>query len=272
MKVTSILFLLLSCPAVYAASAANTANLIAIGQGISSPTLTSTVNFSSGYTHESPVGTVYQNSVRVTAEYDTDNDQDRSGTGRVGYGAELGYGTGSAGMAALYYTRDCDSCLGRFAGSAGVLVGDIGVGLRYEKDLYTTGLLFNANGKHRIGVIAEFNNANGDGNNLKSYGAGYSYVDSQWTFTVDASKRDYEDPSAYGNRILLTPGVMVRADFLQISLNDKITLNNRENSSSTADDTDHDIWFGIGLGGQTWHLAGYGNYVNDVALALSLFF
>lgn len=273
MKIAMVLPLILASSAVQAATT-NQPNLIAIGQGISSPTLTSTVNFSSGYTNESPVGVVYQNNWRVTAEYDTDNDSDSRGTGRAGYGAELGYGkTGSAGLAAGYYTRDCDNCEGRFAGSAAAVVANIGVGLRYQEDLYTAALLFNPEGKHRFGLIAEVNGDNGAGNDLKSYGAGYSYVASQWTFTIDASKRDYENKATYAERVLVTPGIMVRADFLQLSLNDKITLHNRDtNANSNDDETDHDIWGGVGVGGDKWHLAGYANYVNDIALALSLFF
>ena len=270
MKTVFVLFLLFSFSAAHAATNQNSANLIAIGQGISSPTYTSTVNFSSGYTHESPVGTIYQHSWRVTGEYDTHNDKNNGGP--AGYGGELGYGTGTAGAALGYYTRDCDNCKGRFAGSAAAALSTVGVGLRYEENLYTGSLLFNPMGNHRFGLIAEFNNGNTDGNSIKSYGAGYSYVASQWTFTVDASKHEYENKSTYGDRVLVTPGLMVRADFLQLSLNDKITLHNRETSTSGDNDTRQDLWFGIGVGGAAWHLVGYVNYVNDYALALSFFF
>ncbi len=264
-------FLLLFFASAAQAATTNQANLIAIGQGISSPTLTSTVNFSSGYTNESPNGVLYQNSFRASLQYDTDNDGDDNNTGRAGYGGELGYGTGSAGLAAGYYKRDCDKCDGRFAGAGAVAIGGLGLGLRYQENLYTAALLFNFNGKHRLGLIAEFNEDNGEGNDLKSYGAGYSYVASQWTFTVDASKRDYENKNTYADRVLITPGLMVRADFLQLSLNDKITLHDRDDNS-TKDKTDHEFWFGVGIGGDRWHLAGYGNYVNDIALSFSLFF
>ncbi|MBC7754045.1 MAG: hypothetical protein H7Z71_07390 [Moraxellaceae bacterium] len=257
-------------------------NLIAIGQGISSPTLTSTVNFSTGYTHESPVGVVYQNSWRLSAEYDQDNNADsNNNNGKTGYGAELGYGTGAAGIAAGYYTRNCTGCEGRWAGSAAAVVADIGVGLRYQKDSYTAAALFNPNGTHRVGLIAEFssdddndetNNNNGIGHSVKTYGLGYSYVGSQWTFTVDASQRNYENPTKYSIRLLLSPGLMVRADFLQLSLTDEITLNNRETSTSNVDDTHHELWFGVGVGDKAWHFAGYAKYVNDMALVGSLFF
>ena len=267
----ALLMLSLLIPAL-ARAAASTANLITIGQGISSPALTSTVNFSSGYTHESPVGVVYQSSWRLTGEYDADTDGNSKNTGRAGYGAELGYGkAGSAGLAAGYYTRDCDGCGGRVAGSAAVVAGGTGVGVRVQKDLYTAALLFNPAGRHRLGLIAEVNGDNGSGNDLKSYGAGYSYVGGNWTLTVDASKRDYENHATYGKRLLVTPGLMVRASFLHLSVNDKITLQNHENGTNKKD-TDHSLWVGVGIGGQDWHLAAYGNYVNDVAAALSFLF
>lgn len=252
----------------------NKANLIAVGQGVSSPTSTSTVNFSTGYTNEHPVGVVYQNSWRLTGEADHDSDEnDGEGNGNDGYGAEVGYGNGSAGLAAGYYTRDCDNCEGRFAGSGGVVISDsVGVGLRFEEDLYTAGLLFNPNGTHRFGALLEMNDSGGDGNEVKSYGAGYSYVSSGWTFSLDASKNDYENQATYSDRIIITPGVMVRAGFLQLSLNDNITLNNRENGTSNEDETDHNFWAGLGIGGDKFHLAVYANYKNDFSGALSYFF
>ncbi len=275
-SIFSLLFLFISFVTFEAhAASKNQTNLIAIGQGISSPTLTSTVNFSTGYTRESPVGVVYQDSWRVSAQYDQDND-DNNNNGSSGYGAELGYGTGEAGVAGGYYTRNCDGCEGRFAISAAAVVVDIGVGLRYQDDVYTAGILINPNGLHRFGLIAEFSGED-DNNSIintdyKTYGLGYSYVASQWTFTIDASKRDYDDDSIYDDRMLLSPGLMVRADFLQLSLTDQITLNNRENSTSTDDDVHHELWFGVGVGDEAWHFAAYGNYVNDLALVGSLFF
>lgn len=282
MKIIFSLFLFIPLSSFAASGSSNQANLIAIGQGISSPTLTSTVNFSTGYTHESPVGVVYQNSWRLTGEYDQNNDDNNNNNGGSGYGAEFGYGSGTAGIAAGYYTRNCSGCDGRFAGSAAVVVSNVGVGLRYEKDLYTASVLINAHGTHRFGLIAEIsgdddnddtNNNNGIANDLKTYGLGYSYVGNDWTFTIDASKRDYENPNTYEDRIMLSPGVMVRAGFIQLSLTDEIILHNRENSTSSDDDTHHELWFGLGVGeGKDWHFAAYGNYVNDISLAGSLFF
>jgi hypothetical protein len=278
MKTLFSLLFLLSPFSSFAASGSSQANLIAIGQGISSPSLTSTVNFSTGYTHESPVGVIYQNSWRLSGQYDQDNDDNSNG--RAGHGAELGYGSGTAGIAAGYYTRNCDSCEGRFAGSAAVALGRVGLGLRYQDDLYTAAVLLNPNDTHRFGFIAELSgdddnddtNDIGIDNDLKTFGLGYSYVASQWTFTVDVSKRDYQNETKYDSRILLSPGLMVQSDFLQLSVTDEITLNNRENGMSSDDETHHEFWFGVGVGDKAWHFAGYGNYVNDLALSGSWFF
>ena len=266
-------FVLLLLPALtYAKGSRSDENLVAIGQGISSPTLTSTVNFSSGYTHENPLGTIYQNSFRVTGEYDTSNENDSNGNRSSGSGAELGYGTGHAGVAAGYYKRNCTGCDGRWAGSAGVAGNAIGAGLRYEKDILTVGVLFNPLGLHRFGLIAETNDSQGSGAKITTYGAGYAHVANDWTFAIDGSKRNYENSSTYADRILLTPGVSVRADFLQITLNDKITLRDRDNDLVSDERTKHEVWFGVGGGGDSWHLVGYSKYVSDVALALSFFF
>ncbi len=273
MNLISLFTLLLVPSLTFAAGGArNDDNLIAVGQGISSPTLTTTVNFSSGYTHESPIGTIYQNSFRVTGEYDTSNDNDSSGNRNSGSGAELGYGTGHAGLAAGYYKRNCNNCDGKFAGAAAVAGDAVGAGLRYEKDILTIGLLFNPNGMHRFGLIGEVNDSGGSGAKVTTYGAGYAHVGNNWTFAIDASKRNYENSATYADRMMITPGVSVRADFLQLTLNDKIILHDRQNDNVNDERTKHEVWFGVGGGGASWHLVGYSKYVNDVALAFSFFF
>jgi hypothetical protein len=123
--------------------------------------------------------------------------------------------------------------------------------------------------------VGELNDSGGTGNKLNAFGAGYSYVASQVTFTIDASKRTYENSLVRDDTVLVTPGLMLRADILQVSVNDKITVNNTSNNTAprtTTNDPQHDFWFGIGIGGKTWHIAGYGDYVNEIAFAGSLFF
>lgn len=272
MNLTSLFALMILPSLTFAAGSRNDENLIAVGQGISSPTLTSTVNFSSGYTHENPLGTIYQNSFRVTGEYDTSNDTDSSGNKNSGSGAEVGYGTGNAGVAAGYYRRNCNGCDGRFAGSAAVAGDAIGAGLRYEKNILTVGLLFNPKGTHRFGLVAETNETGGSGAKISTYGAGYAHVGANWTFAIDASKNNFENSATYADRMMITPGVSVRADFLQLTLNDRIILNDRADDLIDDERTKHELWFGVGGSGASWHLVGYSKYVSDVALALSFFF
>ncbi len=242
-------------------AAEKNANVLAVGQGISSPTSTSTINFSSGYTSENPLGTIYQKGFRLTGEYDS-NDNSKN------YGAELGYGQGSWGLAAGHRKPDCSGCDGTTAGAVGVDVGGFGLGLRFGKELYAVGVLINPQGENRFGIMAEVNNA---GSDVTAYGLGYSYVGDQITFSVDASARSYEDKTIDDDRIQITPGLMLRADILQLSINDKITLNKDDNNPAH-DDRNHDVWFGIGIGGDRGHVALYSHYVNDFALAATLFF
>ncbi len=212
---------------------------------------------------ENPVGTIYQPGFRLTGEYDRNNGE--------GYGGELGYGQGVWGVAAGYYSRKCDRCEGRVAGALGVDISGLALGIRFEKDVQTLGVLINPQGTHRVGLMAEVNKRSSNTSNVTAYGGGYSYVDSSFTFSLDASSRTYEG-NANDKRILITPGLMLRADIFQVSVNDKITLNRDKNDSSQRSGEDHDFWGGLGIGGESFHLAVYGNYVNEVALAASLFF
>ena len=118
--------------------------------------------------------------------------------------------------------------------------------------------------------MAELNTAS-SGNNVTAYGLGYSFVAPQFTFTLDASTRSFENNTISDKRTLLTPGLMLRADIFQLTINDKITLN-KDSNNSAQNDKDHDLWFGVGLGSDKWHLAFYSHYVNDFAFAGTLFF
>ncbi|MBX9767079.1 MAG: hypothetical protein K2X47_07405 [Bdellovibrionales bacterium] len=239
-------------------------NILAVGQGVSSPSSTSTVNYSSGYTSESPLGTIYQNQYRLTGEYLA------TGSAKA-YGAEIGYGQGDWGLAAGYQKVDCTNCEGTGAGAVGVNVADIGVGIRFGKNLSAAAILLNPQGSHRFGLVGELNGTGGSGNNVVAYGVGYSYVGEQMTFALDASARAFENSAVNDKRIQVTPGLMLRADKFQFTINDKITLNKDVNNSAQ-NDKDHDLWFGLGLSGDSWHLAFYSQYVSEFAFAGSLFF
>ena len=243
---------------------ADDANLVAIGQGISSPSSTSTINYSSGYTSENPVGVLYQNNFRLSVQYDQNDDSDAP----KGLGAEFGYGTGEWGAAIGHYKRDCTGCEGNTAGALAINLSGVGFGVKIREDIYGLGLLFNTHGNNRVGLMFEVNDTGGDGNKINSYALGYSYVATNFTITVDASKQDYENSTAGNNDlVLLTPGVGLRiTDTVQVSVNDRIVLDDGKN-------VDEDLWFGVGLGGGgNWHFAGYSDYVNDLALVLSVYF
>jgi hypothetical protein len=239
------------------------ANLVGVGQGLSSPTTTSTVNFSSGYTAESPLGTLYQNGGRVTGEYDSNSSSDA-------IGGEIGYGRDTWGLAAGYRKPNCSGCDGSGAGALGIDIGGLGVGIRFGKDLYSAAVLINPQGMHRFGVMAELNQSSSN-SKVTAYGAGYSYVTPSVTFAVDASTRTYQDSTINDKRILVTPGFVFRADIIQLTLNDRITLNRDKNNSAQNGD-DNQLWFGVGLGGDRAHIAAYSHYFNDFAVAGSIFF
>jgi hypothetical protein len=238
-------------------------NLIAVGQGISSPTMTSTVNFSSGYTAESPIGTIYQNGGRVTGEYDRNSSSDA-------IGAEVGYGAASWGIAGGYRKPNCNGCDGNGAGALGIDLGPLAVGFRFGKDLYSAAALVNPQGMHRFGLMAELNQSTSNAK-VTAYGAGYSYVGQKVTFTIDGSTKTYEDSTVNDKRILVTPGFMFRADSFQFTVNDRITLN-RDKSNAAQNGDDNEIWFGGGIGGDKFHLALYSHYFNDFAAAGTFFF
>jgi hypothetical protein len=145
-----------------------------------------------------------------------DHEGDESTDDLGGVGAELGVGNGRYGMAVGYYERDCDTCEEAVAGALGALSGGFGFGLRFAEEIYSTGLLFNPNGEHRVGLVADFNDPNGDDNNITSFGAGYSYVSQGFTFSLDASKSDYENETENDDVVLLSPGLMVRMDIIAL--------------------------------------------------------
>ena len=134
-----------------------------------------------------------------------------------------------------------------------------------REDIYGLVLLLNSHGSHRVGLMTELDETGGDGNKITAYGAGYSYVGQSITLTLDASQRDYEN-AGNTDQLLVTPGIGLRVvNTIQLSVNDRILFEDGKK-------IDEDLWFGVGGGGESWHLAGYSDYVNDLALIFSVFF
>lgn len=233
------------------------ANFLSVGQGISSPALTSPVNYSKGFTATNASVASRLNGPQVSIEYDKGDDS--AGNDSSGVGGELGFGNGKVGAMLGYYDRDCTNCDGRWGGIVGVDTGSFSFGVGYrEKKQYSLGALIGGNGSNRFGITADFTDQD-SGNDVTAYGIGYSYLGGSWTFAVDASKRDQKG-AASNDVILVTPGLMIQADWLTVSVSYDVYTNDKD------DVFDDQVWFGVGIGGDRAHLAIYHDYVNEWAL------
>ncbi len=234
-------------------------NLIAIGQGVSSPNVTSLMNVSRGYTPENPAGVLYQGGFRGSLQYMKNGDSD--------IGAELGYSGKTWGLAVGLLQPGCDDCEDVTSAAFGFTMGkSLSLGFRYEDESqYALGLMFNPTGKHRLGLIGEMNDPEGPDNNINNYGVGYSYVSKKNTFAVDYSMQELENPNATNDIQILSPSYSRREGPVQVSLGYEIR------QGDTNDNNDR-FWMGAGFGGKQWHLAVYAAYRREAMLTLSGFF
>ncbi len=234
-------------------------NLIAIGQGVSSPNVTSLINLSRGYAPENPAGVMYQGGFRGSLQYIKNGDTD--------LGFEAGYSGKEWGMAAGLLQPGCDGCEDVAAGALGFSMGEkIWVGLRYEDEqTYAAGFLFNPEGKHRLGLVGEMIDLEGPNNNRNNYGIGYSYVNKKNTFAVDYSLIEYENPNTVNEITILSPSFSHREGPMQVSLGYEI----RQGDPNENNDR---FWMGAGFGGRKWHFSAYAAYSREVMLTLSGFY
>ncbi len=258
-----IWLLAFSCTSTHAfAAAEKIAHMLSVGQGTAFPGVTTTMNFSTGVTAENAVGLVYQEGMRATAEYIP-----AETGGKDTMGAELGYGGQGWGLGVGYLT--CDGCEATTVGGVALEVANwFALGLRFQKELYSLGMIFNSSGNLRLGVTADLNDPEGDGNNIGSVEVGLAYVSGDFVFAVDAGTKQFEDKTNTDKRLYITPGIELHAGILQVSLNYKIVSNDPDKLSAD----DKNFWFGVGLGDKEWHLAFYSDYVANSAFALSYFF
>jgi hypothetical protein len=192
-------------------------------------------------------------------------DQNDSGSSN-NMGVELGYGSRKWGLAVGYIKNNCQNCDGRWAGDIAVALGDVGVGARVQDKVYELGFLIGISDKHRWGINLGLDENGGTGNKVNSIGLGYSFVSSNFTLTLDASRRFYEDKSQNSEVSIVTPGLTITGGALEISVNDRVTIDNKNKTQQ------QDFWFGLGVDQKSWHLVGYSDYVNDIAFVLSFFF
>ncbi len=255
-----VAFLGLALPAVSLASVPSGQRL-SLGQGVTSPANTNFVNYRGGWTAQNPVGAIFQENWRFTGQFSTNGDNN--------FGGELGYGNGTFGLAGGYQQADCDNCDGRAALAAAFTpTSSVGLGFRFMEDLYGLGLLFNPGQGWRFGLVAELDDRGpSSSDQVTLLGAGFGYFAGAWSFVLDASHRLVSSSQATDERILLTPGLSLRADFLELSLNYNVVVNDSSSNSSS-----DKFWFGIGFSGSSYHVGLYMDYEQELAANLSFYF
>ena len=240
-------------------------NLLAVGQGISYPTTTSTINYHSGYGVENPVGVLYQNGGRASLMYDQTNNNNNNNNSS-GYGLEFGYGQKKWGMALGYYRRNCNNCDGNVAGDVAVNISNVGVGIKFQENILGLGAIFNPDKDHRFGLMVSVDSSNSN-SKVNAYGLGYSYAQKNFVLTLDGTILSTENSnSTSNNSYILSPGVEILIDALQLSATYKMT---RFDNSSL---NENKLWFGMGYKDSSWSLAFYSEYIDDIALVLSFYF
>jgi len=264
----TLLLSLLFTLSIAQAQTERTAHFLSVGQGIASPSTISTLNLSSGTTIENPTGVMYQEGLRLTGQYLPKGTGSNTNTRTYnGYGAELGYGGRSWGIAAGSFKDDCTTCKETYSGAAALEVANsFAFGVRFQDHVYGLGGVFNSAGKFRVGFTAELNDPDGVNNNVTSYGLGMALVENDYTLAFDASTLSYENGTPY-KIIHLTPGANLHVGMLQISANYRMYLNDEANIYKS----DNKLWFGLGLGENSWHLAYYSNWVSDAVFEVSFF-
>jgi hypothetical protein len=230
LKLFTIFLYLLTSPCHAKTSGAST-NQLAISQGISSPAVTHTTLFSNGFTKENPVALSYQSNYRLTAAID--------GSDSTSFGVDMGVGDSTCGMALGVYSNGCDGCSAYVRGGLSAIWGSLGIGIGIQEDLYTFGMILNAHGIHRIGIILEFNE----------------------NFAVDANSTISDDA------ILLTPGVAIRVDIFSASLSYNVYMSDNNNQYN------NNLW--VGINGQITsqiQLGFYGEYTDRWMIMGSYYF
>lgn len=259
----------------WARSAKTEVNTVLVGQGISSPTVNTPVNFSNGYTHQNSAVAASVTGVEITPEYQTTKDAADNTVNQ--YGGELGFGNGKMGLVAGYYKQDCTGCDGYFGGIAGINFSKVGIGIGYhEKETYTGGFLFNPMGQHRIGVTVDIQNKDAAGNSNKTtaYGLGYSFDAKNWLFAIDASKHDGDAYNSDQKEIIkVTPGFQFRLHWLTAAVSYDTYINNKSNPITGSNYERDQLWGGLGVGNDRIQFAVYNKYMGqDWTGSLSFWF
>lgn len=229
-------------------------NLVAVGQGVASPSTTSLVNIGRGLVgFENPGGLMYTKGFRVAVE--ATKDPAGSNTGFEGSYAGANYGL------AVGNWKSCTDCVAATALILGGAFKYANVGLRYQKidttPTYGLGVVFNAAGKHRFGIHVEDEVPVVQDNSVLKTGVGYSYVGNDDTINIEMTQSKTQTTSTTKNSI----GYKRKVSSLEVSM----TYEMGEGGADL-------FWMGAGFKGQTFHLAIYSAYNTQMLAVLSAFF
>lgn len=253
-----VLFFLTSVQTLAQQGSANL-NQIAVGQGISSPSVANTTLFSNGFTKENPVAASYQSQYRLTGSLD--------GSNSTSFGTEFGVGDSTYGFALGAYSNSCSGCEAYVRGTMSAIWGSVGMGFGVQDGLYDFGLMLGPNDMHRWGLVVELEDPSGANNNRSSFGLGYSFVLPQFTFSLDIAKQSFQDATLDSQPLMVSSGMAIRVDIFSLSLNYNFYLN--DNNRTYGDK----VWIGIGTKPfANWQFTFYGEYVDRWTLMASYYF
>lgn len=231
------------------------AQTLAVSQGISYPSSSTLLNFRSGYTHQNAAGIGSLSGAQLSLEY--------AGGGNSGNnltGAELAIGNGSLGLALGFAQSSCDGCDSQSSAAAGYSASSWSMGIGFHSNAAkTVGFILGGDSGHRLGFVGDLNDSDSN-DTIQSYGVGYAYVSSNFVFSVDASQRKDEDTATNDEVTLITPGLLIKASSIQLSVSYDMY---QSDSDNTFDD---DVWVGLGFNQGNWDLNFYNDFVGELAV------
>lgn len=243
-----LLFLILSVTSMTHAQDASGENVLAISQGVSSPSMNHSTLFSNGFTMDNPMAGAYQSGYHLTGALD--------GTDSTSFGAEFGVGDGQYGLGLGLYSNSCEECSAFARATLGAIWGGFAMGLGVQEDLYTFGAMFSPQGTHRIGIVMEHEDRDGVGNLRNAYALGYAYIISQFSFSLDVSTQRFESPLRDDDPVLVSPGIGIRVDTFSISVSyDMYMMNDQQTYQDK-------VWLGLGTKLGSWNFVFYGEHTD----------
>lgn len=246
-------------------------NLLGISQGISSPSMTSNLTTSNGFTAQNPVGLSYVKSVHFGAMVDFNSDKDDNESDAMS--AEAGWGNGKVGLGAGYYKSDCDKCEAVISGGLGLSFKSVGIGGSISKNKTVAGFLLFPDGEHRFGVTAQQYRVEDGDIATQGLGVGYSFVATNVRFSIDASKstvKRKKSPTGLDfdeTTTLVTPGIGFQNGNFSLSASHNFFIEEKN-----VDIYENGTWYGLGYGSaDSWHLALYHDYRHSWSLGGNIF-